>query len=319
MQTRLFLGVAAITALAGGQAFANGDDRPVTTGYFGAGYFHTEADFNFDEDIVIGEDIIAFEDIFDDDFDDDGWGAEGAAAFSLTEDFGLQVAGVVRDTRTTDTSWSIDAHAYYRDDRMLFGGFVGGGEFSNNGNRVFVSDGADIDFVDLVPFLDNDDDSFWTIGAEGEYYWPTWTLAAAAAYAGFDDDDDDAFSIDGEARWFPMPDLRLEAELGWASFNNGFGNFVFVDDTNTIFIIENDDDDDNVWNVGVSGEWQFGGGPISVYAGYEHNEFDSSDFSTDVFSIGARINFGELTLRERDQTGVSLPGLSRFSSSLGGD
>jgi hypothetical protein len=317
MQTRLFLGVAAITALAGGQAFANGDDRPVVTGYFGAGYFHTEADFDFDDDIIIGDDII-FDDIFDEDFDDDGWGAEGAAAFTLAQDIGLQVSGVVRDTRSTDTSWSIDAHANYRDDRMLLGGFLGGGEFSNHGTTVFVSDLADIDFGALDPFLDDDDDSFWTIGAEGEYYWPSWTLAAAVSYADFDDDDDDdAWSIDGEARWFLTPDLRLEGELGWASFNNGFGNFVVVDDTGTIFVFENDDDDDNVWSVGVSGEWQFGGGPLSVYAAYEHDEFDSSDFSTDVFSIGARINFGELTLRERDQTGVSLPGLSRFTAALG--
>jgi hypothetical protein len=149
----------------------------------------------------------------------------------------------------------------------------------------------------FLGFGDVSDDTFWTIGAEGEYYMLNVTLAAALSYANFDDSDSDAWGLDGEVRIFPIETLRIEGELGFGGVDTPLG-------------------DDDVFTIGIGGEYLFDAVPISVFINYEHDEFDETDLSGDAFFIGGRWNFGG-TLRVRDLTGVSLPGLSRFTGSLG--
>jgi hypothetical protein len=262
MMTRPPWGAATLVALAGGQAYANGDDhQPAATGYIGAAYIHSDIDFDDDDDFF-----------FDDDDGDDGWGIEGAVAVMATPDVGAQLAGVIGDFGGDDTIVSLNGHLNLRNEERLIGGFVSVGEIA-------------------------DDNSFWAIGGEGELYWPNVTLAGALAYGNFENGDGDAWSIDGEARYFFTENFRLEGELGFANFDAVFG-------------------DEDVFSVGVGGEFQFDASPISLFASYAHEEFDSSDLSADIITIGARLNFGT-TLRMRDLIGASLPGLSRFAPALG--
>jgi hypothetical protein len=243
MRAKILLGAATVLSLAGGQAYA-------ATGYAGAAFINADAE------------VAGFEG------DDDGWGIEGAAAFVAHPGVGVQIGAVLADF--SDTTFSIDGHLNFRNDRWLLGGFLGAGELSNDG--------------------------FWTIGAEGEYYMPSITLAAALGFA--DADNGDSWAIDGEIRVFPIENLRLEGAVGFGNVDTDFG-------------------DDDLFTAGISGEFQFDAAPISIFINYEHDEFDEADISGDTLFVGARWNFGG-TLRMRDLRGVSLPGLSRFTASLGG-
>src|SRR5262249_4288939 len=148
--------------------------------------------------------------------DDDVWAVEGAAAFTLGESIGVQVSGFAANSRdgARNTSFSVDGHLNLRTDQYLIGAFAGAGE--------------------LV-----EDQGFWTVGVEGEYYLPSWTFAAAGAYANLDDNDSDGGAIDLQARWFATENLRLQAEAGWATISAG-DSVTVVDDFGNLLIFDND-------------------------------------------------------------------------------
>jgi hypothetical protein len=195
---------------------------------------------------------------------------------------------------TEGDSWGIDGAAAFETSPgvgLQFGAVIveDADAFSLNGHfNLRDADSLIGVFVDLSG---DDDDTRWAFGAEGEIYASDLTIAAAAGFSG--EDDADVWGLDGEARYFITDNFRIEGELGFA-----------------------DDDVDSVVTVGAGGEFQFAETPLSIFGGYQHAEFDEADLSSDIFTIGARLNFGG-TLLDRDRKGASLPGLSQFTGALG--
>jgi hypothetical protein len=149
----------------------------------------------------------------------------------------------------------------------------------------------------FVGVADVGSDTVWSVGGEGQWHFANWTLAGALGYANDDDADVDAWGGDAQARIFVTDNLRLQGTLGFA--NVDFGGPA---------------GDDNVWTVGVGGEWQLANMPISLIADYAHSSFDDSNVDGDTFRIGARWNFGGGTLKERDHSGADLAGLSSLNT-----
>jgi hypothetical protein len=248
MRTTTLFGAAAVLALGSGQALAGS-----SAGYVGAAYLNSETEIG-------GAEV-----------EGDGWGADGAAAFELSPDMGLQLGALfVDDDDSDENAFSLNGHLNLRNDKRLIG--------------VFAN------------LTDADDETLWAFGAEGELYMSDLTLAGAVSYSS--EDEDEAWGLDGEARYFVTSNFRLEGELGFANFEGGGGG------------------DDSAVSLGAGAEYQFEQTPFSVFAGYQHAEFDEADLSTDAFTIGGRFNFGG-SLLDRDRKGASLPGLSSFTGALG--
>jgi long-subunit fatty acid transport protein len=83
-----------------------------------------------------------------------------------------------------------------------------------------------------------------------------------------------------------MPNLRLNAGLGYVAADAaGFD----IDGT----------------TYGAGAEYQIGGTPFSVTAGYSHADIE--DIDVDTVSVGLRYSFGG-GLQARDRAGAALPG-----------
>lgn len=152
-------------------------------------------------------------------------------------------------------------------------------------------------FGAFVGLADVADETVWSVGLEGEKYYNSFTVAGAVGYANADDSDADIWGADAQLRYFLTDNFRIQGALGWANVEAG-------------------PVDDNVWSVGVGGEYQFASVPVSINAGYARSEFDEVDVSSDAFTIGVRYNFGG-TLKDRDRKGASLAGLSSLASRVG--
>jgi hypothetical protein len=158
--------------------------------------------------------------------------------------------------------------------------------------------GADYKFGGFVAAANANSDTYLEGGVEGQKSWDAWTLAGVVSYANLDDANVDAWGGDAQVRYFFGDDLRLDGKAGWhnVDFSGAVG-------------------DDDVWNLGVGGEWRWRGSPVSLTAGYDHYEFDSRNVDADVWTIGARWNFGG-SLKERDRDGPSFGGLSSLTRAV---
>ncbi|NEX93123.1 outer membrane beta-barrel protein [Caulobacter sp. 17J65-9] len=140
-------------------------------------------------------------------------------------------------------------------------------------------------------FTDSDvTDQTWVIGAEGQYYFEQSTLSGSVGYGQIDDADVDIWGATGGLAYFIQDDFRVDGEIGWNQAEDGFGDL-------------------EVWSFGLGGEYQFPTVPISVFASYEHQEFDEDipgDLSSDAFRVGIRWNYGGGTLKDRDRFGAAL-------------
>ena len=138
-------------------------------------------------------------------------------------------------------------------------------------------------------------DTVYTVGAEAQKYLAGSTLTGVVAYTSADDLDADIWTIGGDAAFYVMPNLRLNAGV---SYNNVDAQFGDID----------------AWTYGVGGEYEFTGTPFSVAAGYTRADIDSID--VDTWSLGLRYSFGG-GLQARDRAGAGL-NVSSIASVLGG-
>ncbi|MGQ0534071.1 MAG: hypothetical protein ACT4OF_15475 [Caulobacteraceae bacterium] len=186
------------------------------------------------------------------------YGAEGAIAFSGSDSIVFEVDASVTDSDDTNSAFGLTGHIYSRNDRHLFGGFVG--------------------------VADSDDSTTWFGGLEANKYFDRWTIGGAVFYGNNDDANVDGAGVNVDAEVFVQDNLSLNAHAGYASVDAGAG-------------------DDDVTFFGVGGEWQLASWPISFVAGYNTADFDGGD--VDTWTVGARWNFGGLTLIDRNRRGAS--------------
>jgi hypothetical protein len=203
--------------------------------------------------------------------DDDGWAVDGSVALDTGSSLGVTLNGGFADSDASDGVYSIAGHLYGKGADSLFGGFaaVGG----------------------------NNDDTAWSVGAEGQLNMMNVSLAAALGYANNDDADTDAWGVDGRITVFPSENLALRGAVGWQNVDFGVG-------------------DDSAWSAGVGLEWQMDSAPVSFLADYTHSSFDDANVDIDAFRIGVRWNFGGPTLKARNDSGADFATLSSAAGVL---
>jgi hypothetical protein len=190
---------------------------------------------------------------------------------------GWGASGAVAFSGSSSISFEVDASVFDSDDADTTEAITGHA-FTRNDSYLFGG---------FVGYNHADDNDAWRAGVEANKYFDNWTLAGAVVYANDDDADTSAWGINGEARYFINDNFRVDGDLGWANVDlPGGGN------------------DDNVWNVGVGGEYEFAAVPVSIGAHYNHFEFDDADVDGNVWSVSLRYNFGG-SLKDRDRNGAS--------------
>ena len=137
-------------------------------------------------------------------------------------------------------------------------------------------------------------DPVWTVGAEAQKYLSNATLTGLVAYTTSDDSDADIWTVGGDAAFYVMPNLRLNAGVSYSQLEAG-------------------SEDADLWTYAVGGEYEISNSPMSVVAGYSLSEIE--DLEVDTWSIGLRYSFGG-GLQARDRAGAALPATG-VSSILG--
>ena len=201
--------------------------------------------------------------------DYDGWTLGGAAAWGGNGSLGFQVDGVVGNSDFDgggDTDfYTLGGHLFTRNDSHLIGGFVNFGNADQGG-------GAEYDY--------------WTLGVEGQMYLSRTTLDGAVYYSEADDNDAELTGVDFGVTHFVTDNFSLGGGVGFANLD----------------VIGIDVD---VTSLGLNGEYQFASAPVSLFAGYTHQELDDVNLDNDVFNIGVRYNWGG-SLFDRNRNGASL-------------
>jgi hypothetical protein len=145
-------------------------------------------------------------------------------------------------------------------------------------------------FGGFIGVTDSDSTSSWYAGGEAQAYMSAATLGAAITYVTNDDVDVDGWGLNGAARFYPIPNLGLGGNLGWFTLDAGGA-------------------DADAVTYGLNAEYQLSAAPISFLAGYSRFDSGDVDLEADAWTVGVRYNWGG-TLKERDQGGGSLAGLS---------
>ena len=140
-------------------------------------------------------------------------------------------------------------------------------------------------------------EAIWTVGAEAQKYLAGSTLTGMVAYTDIDDLDAKVWTVGGDAAFYVMPNLRLNAGVSYNNLDTDFG-------------------DVDAWTYGVGGEYEFTGTPFSITAGYTRADIQDTDLDVDTWSLGLRYSFGG-GLQARDRAGAGLGGLP-IATILGG-
>jgi hypothetical protein len=123
----------------------------------------------------------------------------------------------------------------------------------------------------------------WSYGVEGTYdFSPNAQLISSLTSGTVDAGpvDIDTFNWDAGVNFFPSPNIRLGGFFGVGNIDVGAG-------------------DADTSSFGIMGEFQPWSAPISVTLGLNTFEIDDVDVESNVFSIGARWNFGGGTVQDR--------------------
>ena len=136
----------------------------------------------------------------------------------------------------------------------------------------------------FVAASDAGSETLWTVGGQVQKYFAQATLSGVASYGSVDDLD--IWTIGGDVAYYPMPNLRLNANLAY--------NALDVDSFDT-----------DALTYGVGAEYQFADTPFSVYGGWDRASIDDSDLDIDTVSVGLRFSFGG-NLQQRDRSGAEL-------------
>lgn len=199
--------------------------------------------------------------------------SEAESDFADAEAYGLE--GAVAFAGSGSIVFEVDAAILDSDDSDTSSSLTGH-MYARNDSHLFGG---------FIGIADSDSSTTWTAGLEAAKYYDRWTLAGAVAYGNNDDANADGYGVNVEARVFPTDNFRLQGNLGWANIDAGAG-------------------DDDAFTYGVGGEYQFASLPVSITAGYNRVDFDSSADELDVVSVGVRYNWGG-TLFDRDRNGAS--------------
>jgi hypothetical protein len=150
-----------------------------------------------------------------------------------------------------------------------------------------------------VGMKDNEfiDDTFIGFGGEYIYYMPQMTLSVGGGFGSFDDADADLYGVSGVGRYFVSDNLRFDGRVGFTNIDSG------------------GTEADGI-GLGIGGEWKPDNFPISFNAGYDFQTLDQggTDLEFTVWSIGARFDFGNGTLKARDRNGPAFRPMAGFDS-----
>lgn len=153
---------------------------------------------------------------------------------------------------------------------------------------------SDLRIGGFVGAADIADETALSVGGVVQKYLANATLTGAVAYTDADDLNIDAWTVSGDAAFYVMPNLRLNAGLSYSDVDAGAGSA-------------------DLWTYGVGAEYEIANTPFSVAAGF--NRGDIEDLKIDTWTVGLRYSFGG-GLQARDRAGASLPG-SAVASVLG--
>jgi len=207
--------------------------------------------------------------------DADTWALGGAAVFGGENSLGFQVDG------------SFGNQDFGGGDVDLYN--IGGHVFTRNDSHMiggFVGYGS----ADFGPF----DYDYWTVGAEGAIYADRNTFSGVLSYSDANDFDATITSLDFGVTHFVTDNFSIGGGVGIGTIDSSSSN--------------------DLWQANLGAEYQFASLPISLYGGYQHNDYDG--FETDALTAGVRYNFGG-TLLDRDRSGASLSRGNGFAR-LGG-
>lgn len=131
--------------------------------------------------------------------------------------------------------------------------------------------GGDMRVGGFVGLADVAEEGVWTAGAEVQKYLGQATLTGVVAYSTADDIDVDAWTVGADAAYYVMPSLRLNAGLGYTTFDAAGVDMDGV-------------------TYGAGAEYQIARTPFSVTAGYSHSDIE--DLDVDSWTVGLRYSFG---------------------------
>ncbi|MES2834977.1 MAG: hypothetical protein V4707_09760 [Pseudomonadota bacterium] len=189
------------------------------------------------------------------------WSLDGVAAMPAFGDWTVTLAADVDNTE------------FFGDDETSASGSAGL-------SKMF---GADTRFGGFVAAADVGDETAWTGGFGVQKYLSKATLTGGVAYT--DVYDADVWTVSGDAAFYVMPNLRLNAGLAYQSI---------------------DEADIDAWTYGVGAEYDIGSTPFAVTAGFAKTDFDGGDIDT--WSLGLRYTFGG-DQQSRDRAGTAVNGL----------
>ena len=177
--------------------------------------------------------------------------------------------------------------------------------------------GAAGGFVQLGSSNSGNDENatFWLLGAEGQFYLGDFTLYGQAGYFDADDEDEDdvmtdAFFVRGVARWFLNDNFRLQGEFSWAAGEEADSspadNFTF-------------------YSWGLRADRVMGSNPIALFAAYEglwgeEEEVGCSPcnetYTEHRLIVGVAFHFGVSDLKAQDRRGATLdtPDVGRWTA-----
>jgi hypothetical protein len=120
-------------------------------------------------------------------------------------------------------------------------------------------------------------------GLVGQLYGDKHTVSGLGGYGG--NGGNHYWVVGASGTYYVQPNIALSLTGGYNSFNNGGGH---------------------IGVINVQAEWK-PSIPISFFTGYTKESFGGGGGAADVVSVGARWNFGNKTLKDRDQSGVISP------------
>lgn len=145
------------------------------------------------------------------------------------------------------------------------------------------------------------DDTFLGFGGEYVYYMPQMTLSVGAGFGSYDDADADLYGVSGVGRYFFSDNFRVDGKIGYTNIDSGA-------------------EADGI-GLGIGGEWKPDNFPISLTASYDWQSLDGgggADTDVTAWTIGARFDFGNGTLKARDRSGTSFRAAAGLDTAANG-
>jgi hypothetical protein len=201
------------------------------------------------------------------------WGGQGSGAFGtgwgglkLQVDGGYQ--GITLSGSGSVDDWNVDGAAFWQSGWGRLGGTVGYNGISGGG-------GSNINITNYGGFAEWYAAPMFTVGVKGG--------GASANDGGFGSGT--ATYVGGEAVFYAMPNLALNADIDYFSAGHG----------------------DNITNFGGTVEWLVSEHvPVSVYGGYAYSDISGSSTHLSTWTVGLKFYLngdGASTLVDRQRTG----------------